>query len=186
MSSCEYHIQRRISGPRQDAGKVPSSRERHLEKPPGLHVGRLVVLPPKAPMLVFHKKHGIVLTPLELMHRHDADVGCFPMIVDDLILEYRFVQRSLGTLVVAFLPPQFRQPLFDRRSPTQETKKSRMVRGTFKGSSQKSVHVERDWELKSMSSIRYLGVSTPPRYPRGNSCSLGVWSRQRSNCKGFE
>ena len=56
----------------------------------------------------------------------------------------------------------------------------------FVGSSQKSVHVERDWELKSMSSIRYLGVSTPPRYPRGNSCSLGVWSRQRSNCKGFE
>ena len=54
------------------------------------------------------------------------------------------------------------------------------------GSSRKSVHVERDWELKSMSSIRYLGVSTPPRYPRGNSCSLGVWSRQRSNCKGFE
>ena len=30
------------------------------------------------------------------------------------------------------------------------------------GSSQKSVHVERDWELKSMSSIRYLGVSTRP------------------------
>ena len=54
------------------------------------------------------------------------------------------------------------------------------------GSSQKSVHVERDWELKSRSSIRYLGVSTPPRYPRGNSCSLRVWSRQRSNCKGFE
>ena len=52
------------------------------------------------------------------------------------------------------------------------------------GSSQKSVHVERDWELKSRSSIRYLGVSTPPRYPRGNSCSLRVWSRQRSNCKG--
>ena len=54
------------------------------------------------------------------------------------------------------------------------------------GSSQKSVHVERDLELKSMSSIRYLGVSTRPRYPRGNSCSLGVWSRQRSNCRGFE
>ena len=34
--------------------------------------------------------------------------------------------------------------------------------------------------------IRYLGVSTRPRYPRGNSCSLGVWSRQRSNCRGFE
>ena len=48
-----------------------------------------------------------------------------------------------------------------------------------RGSSQKSVHVERDLELKSMSSIRYLGVSTRPRYPRGNSCSLGVWSRQR-------
>lgn len=41
----------------------------------------------------------------------NADVGCFPVIVDDLILEYRFVQPDLGTLVAAFLLPGFRQPL---------------------------------------------------------------------------
>ena len=69
---------------------------------------------------------------------------------------------------------------------TQQGRLGLAVLLKFFGSSQKSVHVERDWELKSMSSIRYLGVSTPPRYPRRNSCSLGVWSRQRSNCKGFE
>ena len=89
MSIREDYIQRRISGPRQNVSKVPGSREGHLEEPSGLHVGRLVVSPPKGPMFVFHKKHGIVLAPLELMHRHDADVGCFPVIVDDLVLEYR-------------------------------------------------------------------------------------------------
>ena len=72
----------------------------------------------------------------------------------------------------------------EARNSREQLRQYRMV--SLIGSSQKSVHVERDWELKSMSSIRYLGVSTRPRYPRGNSCSLGVWSRQRSNCKGFE
>ena len=82
-------------------------------------------------MLVLHEKYGIVLPPLELMHRHDADTGCFPVVVNDLVLEYRFVQRGLGTIVVALLPPEFRQPLFDRRSPTQEAQIPRMLPRTF-------------------------------------------------------
>ncbi len=53
------------------------------------------------------------------------------------------------------------------------------------GSSQESVHVERDWDLKSMRSIRYLEVVKLSTYLRRNSCSLRVWSRQRSSCKGF-
>ena len=110
---------------------MPGSREGHLEEPPGLHVGRVFFSPPKAQVLIFHEKHGIVLAPLELMHRHDADAGCLPVIVDDLVLEYRFVQRGLGTLVVAILLPEFRQPLFDCRSPTQEAQIARMLRRTF-------------------------------------------------------
>ena len=53
------------------------------------------------------------------------------------------------------------------------------------GSSQGSVHVERGWDLKGMSFIRYLEVVKLSTYLRGNSCSLRVWSRQRSSCKGF-
>ena len=63
---------------------------------------------PKAPVLILHEKHGIVLPPLELMHRHDADARCFPVIIDELVLEYRFVQRGLGTLVAAILLPELR------------------------------------------------------------------------------
>ena len=99
-----------------------------MEEPPGLHAGWLVVSSPKASVLVFHEKHGIVLTPLELMHRHDADAGGFSVIVDELVLEYRFVQRGLGTLVGSLFPPKLRQPLFDRRSPAQKAQIPCMVR----------------------------------------------------------
>ena len=78
------------------------------------------------------------------------------------------------------------EELEEKRGNSPRTRNVRLAAYKSFGSSQKSVHVERDLELKSMSSIRYLGVSTPPRYPRGHSCSLGVWSRQRSNCRGFE
>ena len=68
----------------------------------------MVVSSTKVSVLVFHKKHAIVLTSLELMHRQYADVRCFSVIVNELVLEYRFLQRGFGTLVVALLPPQFR------------------------------------------------------------------------------
>ena len=81
---------------------MPGSREGRLEESPGLHVRRMRFSSPKAPVLILHEKHGIVLPPLELMHRHDADAGCFPVIVDELVLEYRFVQQFVGRRVPAF------------------------------------------------------------------------------------
>ena len=61
---------------------MPRSGERHLEEPSGLHAGWLIVSPPKGPVLVFHEKHGIIFPPLELVHRHDADTGYFPVVAE--------------------------------------------------------------------------------------------------------
>jgi len=36
-----------------------------------------------------------------------------------------------------------------------------------------------------MSPIRYIEGANLTKYLRGDSCSLKVWSKRRSNCKGF-
>ena len=65
--------------------------------------------------------------PLSRCIVNDAYAGCLPVMVDDLVLEYRFVQFDLRNLVAAHLLPEFRQPLLDHRSSAQKAQISCML-----------------------------------------------------------